>query len=334
MFSVVILNYNGRGYLASCVRSVLMSDYPAIEVIVVDNASTDGSVETLRDEFGGDARLTLIRNTSNLFFAGGNNAGMRAAKGDYIVVLNNDTEVEKDWLKHLAAAMQSPAVGACQPKMMFYDQPTLIDNVGGLIDRFGYTHGKASCQEDRGQYDASDEIFFAGGAALAVKKSVLDEVGLFDEDFALHWEDVDLCWRIRLRGYSVRSVPLARVYHKISLTFKQLGEQKNILASYHIRKNRIAGLIKNYGWYNLARSLPVLLFVYSALFFKELCVDRKYRLAFASLSALWWNVRHLPLVLRKRSYVQKRIRVVPDAEIVRQMHPGFLFLKPCGKRNR
>lgn len=326
LISVVVLNYNGKGYLEACLRSVLASDYPHFEVVVVDNASTDGSLESIAGQFPGEARVRLVRNTRNLLFAGGNNAGIRDSRGEYVVILNNDTEVEKDWLKPIALALQDRSLGACQPKVLFHEDRGVIDNAGGVIDRFGFTSGRGSCHRDDGGYDAQEEIFFAGGAALAVKKSVLDEVGLFDEDFGLHWEDVDLCWRIRLRGYHIRCVPASRVYHKVSLTFKQMGERKHAFASYHIRKNRLAGLVKNYHIRNLFLTLPAVAIFYILLSGKELCIDRKASVAFTSFSALWWNARVLGSTLRKRRYVQHTVRSVPDAEITKYMR-GALFFK-------
>lgn len=313
--SVIILNYNGKGFLKDCVASVLKSDYPEFEVLLVDNASTDDSLGEVQAEFGSDARLRIIRNPENMLFAGGNNAGIKEAKGDYIVILNNDTEAQESWLKEIATVFGDAKIGAAQPKILIHNtNPVKIDYAGTDLDRYGYTKGRGEGELDRGQYDEIKEIFFAGGTAMVLKRSILDEVGLFDDEFGAHWEDVDLSWRIRLRGYSIFLIPKAVVYHRRSATMSKFAKKEDI--AWCIRKNRMAGLIKNYNLINLIKNLPVLLLIYALLFLWELITGPSMRYAASSPMALFWNIRELPYILRERRKVQGIIRRVKDDVIL------------------
>ena len=325
LISVVILNYNGRGISEPCVESVLNSDYPEFEVVVVDNASNDGSAEEIEQRFGNDKRLRLVRSPVNLFYTGGNNIGIRESKGEYIFVINNDTEIDRDCLSRISSAMRDERIGAAQPKILLYGRDSVIDNTGGLIDRLGYTKGRGSKEKDAGQYDGRPGIFFAGGTAIVLKKKVLGEVGVFDDKFVAHWEDVDLSWRIRLKGYKIVFIPEALIHHKVSQSIKKLSA--NEVVSFHIRKNRIAGLIKNYGLVNMLRYLPMLLLVYIFVFIKEALMDRKIKMALSSIYAIAWNLKELPCLLKKRRVVQNTIRAVPDREILAHFLDTSLVLE-------
>jgi len=326
LISIVVLNYNGTGFLENCLESVFRSDYSNFEVILVDNNSTDESIKSAVRKFGMDARLRIIRNSSNLLYAGGNNVGIRQARGEYAVVLNNDTEVEQNWLKEIALVMQQDdTIGAAQPKILRFGYfPPRIDYIGGNLDRYGYAEGRSRGEVDSERFDKAEEIFYAGGAAMVLRKRLLDDVGLFDEKFGAHWEDTDLSWRIRLRGYKVMVVPKAVVYHKGSLTMSRFVKRHDV--AWCIRKNRIAGLIQNYSGKNLIICLPVLLISYIVLFFKEAIFDKNIKIALSSVSAIIWNIKKLPDILKQRRFVQNRIRCVSDKNIVSLMNKGFIAL--------
>jgi GT2 family glycosyltransferase len=317
--SVVILNYEGAGFVSECVRTVLESSYPNLEVILVDNASTDASPEQLLEAYGPDARFTLIRNTANLFYAEGNNIGIRNSHGEFIVVLNNDTKVDSNWLAMLWNVLKSPRVGAAQPKILLWDSPDRIDNAGGLLDRFGYAEGKDRHQSDTRDQDhrGAESVFFAGGTSLAVRRKVLEQVGLFDPKFVAYSEDVDLSWRIRLAGYSVVCARDAVIYHRVSRTVNAKSNKVQLL--WHIRKNRLAILFKNYGTRNLLIVIPVVLFFYLLTFVKELAIDRAPDPALTSLRAILWNLREMPYLAGQRKRIQRQIRLVSDSEITSWM---------------
>lgn len=327
LVSVVILNFNGNRYVCDCVASVLQTSYPHFEILLVDNASTDDSPEILARLFGHDSRLKLIRNAINLLYAEGNNIGIRRAQGEYVVVLNSDTEVDLAWLTTLVKVMQDPQIGAAQPKILLYDEPYRIDNAGGLLDRFGYSKGKdrRCLDEDVDKPGRMEEVFFASGTAIILRRALLDEVGLFDPEFYAYSEDVDLCWRIRLKAYKVVCVHDAIVYHKVSRTISRSSLRLQLVR--HGRKNRLATLIKNYSLPNLFLALPGILIFSGMIFLKELIFDRAVQLSLTTISAILWNLLNIKYLLEKRAIVQRQIRRVPDSEIIRHMSKGSFVVE-------
>ena len=326
LLSIIVLNYNGRNLTENCIDSVLKSDYPRFEIIVVDNASTDNSLSIIEERFGQDPRVFVIKNIHNLLYAAGNNVGIKQARGEYIVVLNNDTEVDKNWLKEIFTVMKDDRIGAAQPKILILNQFTpTIDYAGAGIDKYGYANGYGRCEIEMGQFDDIRDIFYAGGTAMVLKKNILDNVGLFDEKFGAHWEDVDLSWRIRLNGHKIVFIPRAIVYHIGSYSMKRFAKKNDI--AFSIRKNRIAGLIKNYSFINLIKVLPVLLIIYIIVSVKELIWDRNYKVAKSSILAIFWNIKEFPYLLKQRKIVQNKIRVVRDSEIIRFMDKKPFFTK-------
>jgi len=321
--SIIILNYNGTGFLEGCVDSVLKSNYSNFEAILVDNASTDDSLAWAETIATKDIRLKIIKSTKNLFFTGGNNLGIKHARGEYIIILNNDTEVEPNWLKEIALAMQDASIGAAQPKILVYKSvPLRVDYAGGDLDRYGYAEGRYRGQIESDMHDKIEEIFYAGGTAMVLRSSILKEVGLFDHKFGAHWEDVDLSWRIRLRGHRIALIPRAIVYHKGSQSMTRFVASHKV--AWYVRKNRLAGLIKNYSASNLLKVSPVILVIYFLIFLKELAIDRNIKLAMSSVLAVAWNVKELPYLLKERSFVQNKIRLIQDVDIIKLMQKKCL----------
>ena len=216
--SVVIVTWNALPLLQQCLPSVVATDYPNLEILLADNASEDGSVAWVEETFP-DVRV--VRHPENWAFCRGNNEAIKHATGEYVVLLNNDVEVPPGWLRPLIAAMEAePDVGAAQPKLLqYYDRGRFeyAGASGGFLDRFGYPflRGRVffDMEADRGQYDDARDVFWATGAALVLRRSALDEVGLLDELFFMHMEEIDLCWRLWRRGWRVRVVPQSVVYH-------------------------------------------------------------------------------------------------------------------------
>jgi GT2 family glycosyltransferase len=216
--AVVILNWNGKHYLQKFLPSVVDTDYPNLEIIVGDNASTDHSVEFLQAEY---PQINIISNKENLGFAGGYNAILSEVDADYFVLLNSDVEVTRDWIRPIIELMESdPRIAAAQPKLKAYankDHFEYAGAAGGFIDQFGYPFCRGrlfdSVEEDLGQYDTSTEIFWASGAALFIKRKNWIEIAGFDADFFAHMEEIDLCWRLKNLGYKVMYCPHSTVYH-------------------------------------------------------------------------------------------------------------------------
>jgi len=246
---------------------------------------------------------------------------MKVAQGKYIVLLNNDTEVHPNWLSEIAKVMETdPSVGLCQCKLLFMDKRDEIDSTGGFINYLGLCEERGKGEKDIHQYDQVDEIFHAKGAALVVKQTVLNEVGLFDPLFYYNYEDVDLCWRARLRGYKVVFVPNAIVYHHRSSPTKKKFQLKSV-GMFHSAKNVIRMVIKNYGFANLITVLPVLILVEMGAAIL-LSIKGQKDCSKAIISAILWNIRNMKSTLEERRKIQS-MRVVSDENIRKVMKRGL-----------
>lgn len=219
--AVIILNWNGEKLLREFLPSVVRHTPSEVgDVIVVDNGSTDGSVELLKKDFPG---VKLLRFDENFGFAGGYNRAIEHYASDYkyVVLLNSDVAVKDDWLSPLYDFMKSnPQAGACQPKIRSYRDPEMFEYAGasgGFIDRNGYPYCRgrmfATLEKDSGQYDDVVEVFWATGAALMVRTEDYLRVGGLDQEFFAHMEEIDLCWRVQLSGKKIYVVPQSTVYH-------------------------------------------------------------------------------------------------------------------------
>lgn len=216
--AIVILNWNGKKYLAQFLPSVLKTSYPNRKIIVADNASTDDSISFLEREY---PEIRVIALEKNFGFAGGYNQALQQVKSDYYVLLNSDVEVTPGWIDPVIALMQKdPSAGACQPKILSYHNKDVFEYAGacgGWIDYLGYPFARGrvfdTVEKDSNQYDSEEKVFWASGAALFVKSGIFHELGGFDPYFFAHMEEIDLCWRLQHRGYSVYVCPKSVVYH-------------------------------------------------------------------------------------------------------------------------
>jgi GT2 family glycosyltransferase len=241
LFSVIVLNWNGRHLLEECLESVLSQTFRDFETIVVDNGSEDGSIDLLQGKWKGDIKLVIL--ASNIGFAGGNNAGMREAKGKYVILLNNDTAVDPGWLSALRRAIsRHPEAGMFTPKILNYYRRDEIDNTGHLIYPDGLARGHNRLEKNDGRFDKEREALYPSGCAGVYRKEMLDGIGLLDEMFFAYGEDVDLGLRARWAGWDCFYVPDAVVYHKYSATTGTYSPQKAFLAE----RNRIWILFGNF----------------------------------------------------------------------------------------
>jgi GT2 family glycosyltransferase len=217
--TIVVLNWNGLADTLSCLASLANLEYPDCQVVIVDNGSADGSAQAIRDQYPG---VIVIENPQNLGFTGGNNVGIRhalATGADYVLLLNNDTEVAPDFVRCLLAAAQAdPAVGIAGPLIYYHSQPDVLWSAGGAIDwRRGSTWMVGLDERDTGQFGTEpQEVDFVSGCAMLVRKSVLERVGLLDERFFAYYEETEWCARTRRAGYKIVRVPRSRIWHKIS----------------------------------------------------------------------------------------------------------------------
>lgn len=236
--SVIIPNWNGVEHLPTCLDSLRHQTLEGVEVIVADNGSTDGSLQLLERRYPEVSVLALGENRG---FAGACNAGIRAAGGTFIVLLNNDTEVDASWLEEVLAAFERhPEAGMVASKMLLFDRRNRIHTAGDFYRVDGLPGNRGVWERDEGRFDEEEYVFGACGGSAAYRRSMLEQVGLLDEDFFYSCEDVDLAWRAQLAGWRCIYAPRAVVYHKLSAT----GGGKT--ASFYDGRNAIYLLIKDY----------------------------------------------------------------------------------------
>lgn len=310
---MVVVNWNGMPHLAECVESLGAQSYPRIETVLVDNGSTDGSRQWLRTcALPGVRLVELDRNTG---FAPGANAGIRASSGEFVALLNNDAVAQPDWIGALVEAMTDPAAGMAASKILFHDRPDTIDKAGHLFYLDGLNRGRGAGEEDRGQFDAETEVLFPDGCAALYRREMLDDVGLFDEQFFAYGDDADLGLRARWKGWKCVYVPRARVYHRHSTTLGKYSPRKAFL----VERNRFWVAVKLLPWPLLAVS-PILTawrFVWhaaSVLLRRGLAggVRRDHGargLAAATVRAYASGVRGIVPILRKRREVFRTRRL-------------------------
>ena len=237
--SAIVLNYNGRGFALEAVRSLLEQDLPGLEVLVVDNASTDGSAEEIERAFAG--RVRMIRSPRNVGFGAGNNLGLQEARGRHFILLNNDAVAAPGFARELVAEAEADeSVGMVAAKVVEYARRNVIDTVGHLLHPDGLNRGRGRLEEDRGQYDACRTALFPSGAAALYTRRMLDDIGRFDEAFFLYGDDAELGLRGRVAGWGCALAPRAVAYHHYS---RSAGAYSRLKAFY-VERNRVLVLFR------------------------------------------------------------------------------------------
>lgn len=319
LVSIVLINFNGLADLPECLRSLTSQDYSDIELIAIDNASSDGSTELLREfadepgnreRFAGDSPR-LIANQRNTGFSPALNQGIRESSGDQVMPLNTDIVLRDDFVSSLVSAMDAEGVGSTSGKLLRFP-PFGEDNI---IDSAGHVIFSNRLAENRGEGERGVEscleagpVFGTCGAAGLYSRRMLEDVKVdgeyFDEDFFAFWEDVDLDWRARLRGWNCAYEPKAVAYHRRG----GAGYRKSLLVEYHNYKNRYLMIIKNDSVRFLLRNLPGI--VLTEVLKTGALLIRCPR----ALLSLGEVMRLMPGTLRKRRIIQRR-RVVPAREM-------------------
>jgi len=322
---VLILNFNGRRRLKTCLDSVLATHYPNLCVVLVDNGSTDGSVDFVRKNY---PSIKIIANKRNLGFAKGYSSAVRISHAPYLVFLNNDVEVDKNWLRELICCLEEPNVAATTSKLLFFDDRKKINACGGIMDKYGCSLNRGNGELDLGQYDKIEEVFYAVGAAMAVKRSVLNKVGFFDEDYFSYWEDVDWSWRARLLGYKILYVPSSVVYHKWRGSLKGAINLRHI---YNLERYRLATLLKNFSFKTLFFLIPRFVLL-EGLKILWILVNWSPVESAVVVKALLWNLTHLGTTLKKR-YIVQRKRKLGDADIFKKVISKSLELHGVINKN-
>lgn len=237
--SVIIPHWNGKQHLEVCLNALRRQTFADHEIILVDNGSTDGSADYVREYF---PEVHLLELGENRGFTGACNAGYRESRGEFVCLLNNDTEADPGWLEAIVDAFdQFPQVGAVATKMLLFDRRDHFHSAGDYYRLDGIPGNRGVWQQDVGQYDQQEPVFSACGGAAAYRRTMLQEIGFLDDAFFFSCEDVDLSWRARLAGWEVLYVPEAVVYHKL-----KASGGSGVTGSYHDGRNFLYIIWKNY----------------------------------------------------------------------------------------
>lgn len=301
--TVALFNFNGVLDTKKCLRSLLKTSYPNFEIFVIDDGSKNDEITPLKKLFS-DKRIHYFQDGKNKGFSVRVNEVLKESKDTYVVLLNNDTTVEKDWLAHLINAAESDKrVAICQSKLRWMKNPEYFEYAGasgGYIDKLGYpyTRGRVmfTIEKDIGQYDNVKEIFWACGAAMLIRRSVGKLIGGFDTDFFAHQEEIDFCWRVKKSGYKIIVVPRSIVYHKGSGFWRNQSTKKAFL----VHRNNLILLIKNLSVLELIWIFParVLFDSFSVIFYMR---QRRWSFVYALCTAYVAILVKLPYWWRKRS---------------------------------
>ncbi len=298
--SIIIVNFNGKRFLDVCLSSVFRQAYTQFEVILVDNASSDDSVEFVREHF---PQVKIVRSQTNSGFAGGNNLGVQASHGTLIVLLNNDTRAEKDWLSNLVSAVSPADVAAASSLILTEGIPQKYYEMNGSVNFLGHNIMRV--------FKKREDIFFAGGASLIYKKNIF---GIpFDVEYFTYGEDVYLSLKARFAGYHVIHVNDSVVYHRGSGTARN---QKSSVKTFYQERNRLLNTFLFFSPKTLVKLLP--LFVLNALAKSAAgLLPTKYSIV-GIVRAYWWLLSHIGLIRKKRGELAV-LKKVSEEEIIRRM---------------
>lgn len=308
--SVVMSNYNGLtlNLLVESLTSILNNDYPNLEVILVDNASTDDSVRIVEKKFGGFPQLKVIRNHINMYSLG-LNLGVKNSSGKYVAFFNNDVEVPngffQDYVKFLE---KNPDIALSQGKLVSFFNHKVIDSTGEAMDKFGNPTTMGQGQNAENNFNQITEVLSVSGSCSLLRKDVIDKLGWFDDDYGIGYEDLDLALRAWLQGYRVVYFPKAISFHRRAAT--DLSPMVRAIVRWHFNKNRLATMIKNYPLTYLMLTLPVTILIYIVAGLWEIVIKKNYTIGITRFSSILWIIDHLPILLRKRSEIQRKI--IPD----------------------
>jgi len=326
MVSVIVTNWNGRRYLERCLTSIVTQTYKNIEVIVIDNNSTDGSAEFIIKQF---PEIILIRNDKNYGFAKANNIGIKVSRGEYIATINNDTEADPCWIENLVNVIRrDPNIGMCASKILLFNNRNLIDSTGMLIYPDGLPVCRGYLEEDVYNYNKEEEVLLPTACAALYRKDAIINAGFFDDDYFAYCEDGDLGLRIHMLGYKCIYVPRARVYHYNSGTF---GNDP-LLKIYLCERNRLFTVIKCYSFAGLMLSVYYTFIRYMCYVYgyirklgqaKDFCKTKQHGfkiffILFKIYGSLLWNIIKL---LKKRYKILRNKRM--SYEKIYRLQPSF-----------
>lgn len=313
--SVIIPNWNGKHLLKICLSSLQKQTYKNFEIILVDNGSVDGSINYAKRYF---PKIKIISLDKNYGFAGAVNKGIKASQSDYLALINNDTEVDKDCLKYLVSAVEShPEVGFVAAKMLNFYNRKLIDSAGDYIDMVGHADNIGRGEKDGQKFNKAGYVFLVSGGGALFKKEVFNKVGLFDEDYFAYFEDVDLCLRAQFQGFKGWLEPKAKIYH----IHKATALKNKAFLEYLQFRNMMQTIIKDFPWRLIYKEWLLIFLVNLNTFW--FLTSKGFWLE--ALKAEIWILWHLPKLLYKRWKVQKS-KIVSDQYITSNFRPKKITL--------
>jgi len=316
--SIIIPHWNGIQILSECIDSLKQTSFDSYEIIVCDNASSDGSQQWLKDNH---PDIILIENDQNLGYAGGCNRGMEIANGDYLVFLNNDTVQDRGWLDHLIRCIEhKDNIAAVQPKILNYFDRTIFDYAGGSgghMDLFCYPFARGRLfleqEKDSGQYDDPSRCFWASGTSIMVKKDLFIQAGKFDEIFFAHMEEIDLCWRLQAMGHEVWVEPKSVVLHKNAVSLPMHSHRKYYLN----HRNSLLMVFSNYSFANSFYFGTIrIMLEFIALGYAMVKIDFNH--VSGILRSMAWVVFHPLTIINKRKRF-RLIRKLKDRDVLKKI---------------
>ena len=315
--AVVILNWNGKKFLHDLLPTLIQHTPADVDIVVGDNASTDGSVEFLQQQF---PQIKIIQNDKNYGFAEGYNRVLDKVCAHYYVLLNSDVEVTANWIEPIIDMMEADNdIAVCQPKLLsFYNRDTFeyAGGAGGYIDKYGYPFCRGrmftTLEKDNGQYNDACEIFWATGAAMFVKSDIWKQLNGLDGDFFAHMEEIDFCWRAKNAGYKVCYCPQSVVYHIGGGTLPSSSPFKTFLNF----RNNFSLLFKNLPKQQLLYILPIRILLDIVAGCKFLA-EKKPKEFTAVIKAHWEFYKQIPTLKKKRKeIVQHKVSNIYNGNIV------------------
>jgi len=312
LVSVIVLNYNAGELLLNCIESVKKSAYKNLEIIVVDNISTDKSQEICKEKH---PDIKLIQNDENLGYCEGNNVGIRNANGEFIVILNPDTVVEPNWLNHLMSAYSEFGEGLYQPKFFSLNEKLVLQGTGNMLHIFGFGFARDKGKINEEKIESVEKIGYASGTCLFTSKIVLDKIGLLDSFLFLYHDDLDLGWRAAHLGIDSFYVPKSIIYHVESYSIKWSSRK-----FYWLERNRKYCLLTHYSKETYEKMRP-------SLFLVDLCVW----LFYLSKGFLGAKIKAELDIFRNRKFIKMRyyeiekLKIIPDKELIKKF-PDEIFV--------
>ena len=297
LVSVIVLNYNAGELLLNCIESIKKSAYKNLEIIVVDNISTDKSQEVCKEKY---PDIKLIQNNENFGYCEGNNIGIRVAKGDYITILNPDTIVESNWIEELISAYNKFGEGLYQPKHLSLNEKTVYMSAGNMLNIFGFGYAREKGKKDQNQFNKIEEINYASGTCLFTSSNVLKKVGLFDPFIFLYHDDLDLGWRASQLGIKSYYVPTSIIYHAESYSLKWNAEK-----FYWLERNRKYCILTHYSKQTYSKIFPTLI-----------AVDFFVWMFYLTKGFLWSKIRAELDIIKNRKAIKNKYEELENKKII------------------